>query len=87
MRRLLIQTLITAILVGCTERKPPFSRERFLAARWQCGATDAYIFKAAPNTIGFHGTAYDHTHQAKCLTQRLAGTDVEVVVLGSTLYQ
>jgi hypothetical protein len=86
-RCLLLALSLTVIMAGCADLKPPFSRDQFLAARSQCGATDAYIVEAAPNTIGFHGTSDDHINQAECLKGKLAGTDVETVVLGSRLHE
>jgi hypothetical protein len=71
---------------GCIERRPPFSNQQFAAAKLQCGAVDAYVIEAAPNTIGFHGTSDDHTRQAKCLKEKLVGTDVQTVVVGSKLH-
>lgn len=85
-RGLLLALSLTVIMAGCADRKP-FSRDQFLAARLQCGATDAYIVEAAPNTIGFHGTSDDHINQAECLKGKLAGTDVETIVLGSRLHE
>jgi hypothetical protein len=72
---------------GCIERKPPFSNKQFVAAKTQCGAVDAYVIDAAPNTIGFHGTSDDHMRQAKCLEEKLTGSDVQTVVLGSQLHE
>jgi hypothetical protein len=78
---------IYVIASGCIERKPPFSNQQFVTARSQCGAVDAYVIEAAPNTIGFHGTSGDHKRQAKCLEEKLAGTDVQTIVLGSQLHE
>lgn len=78
---------LIAVTSGCVERKPPFSSEQFLAAKAQCGAVDAYVIDAAPNTIGFSGTSNDHMRQAKCLKAKLEGFDVKTVVLGSQLHE
>ena len=78
---------VIAMSGGCTNRKPPFSPAQFLAAKARCGAADAYVIDATPNTIGFHGTSDDHTRQAKCLKEQMAGTDVRTIVLGSRLYE
>jgi hypothetical protein len=86
MDRFLLLTLSLAIMGGCANRKQPFSRDQFLAAKSLCGATGAYLVENAPNTIGFHGTSDVHVSQAKCLKQALAGTDVQTVVIGSRLY-
>ncbi|MES2452755.1 MAG: hypothetical protein V4610_19555 [Pseudomonadota bacterium] len=86
-RSLPLALALTMIMGGCADRKAPFSRGAFLAAKSQCGAPDAYIIEAAPNTIGFHGTSDDHINQAKCLKEKLKGTDVRTVVLGSRLYE
>lgn len=83
------------LVVGeCTDHKPPFSRDAFLAAKSLCGSADAYVIKTAPNTIGFHGSSDDpdgsadaHVRQAACLKEKLNGTDVQTVVLGSRLYK
>lgn len=72
---------------GCTERKSPFSKEQFVVAKLQCKAVDAYVIEAFPNTIGLHGTSDDHTRQAKCFKEKLAGTEVQTVVLGSKLHE
>jgi hypothetical protein len=85
--RFFLLALSLAIIGGCSNRKPPFSRDQFLAAKSRCGATDAYVVENAPNTIGFHGTSDVHINQAKCLKQALAETDVQTVVLGSRLYK
>ena len=71
---------------GCAERKPPFSHDQFVTAKAQCGAIDAYVIEGSPDTIGFRGEADDQLSQAKCLKQRLAGTDVQTVVIGSQRY-
>jgi hypothetical protein len=86
-RRFLLALSLTVIMGGCADRKPPFSPDQFLAAKSQCNAPDAYIIETAPNTIGFHGTSDDHINQAKCLKEKLAGTDVETVVVGSRLHE
>lgn len=78
---------LLVVASGCIERKPPFSNEQFVAAKAQCAAVDAYVIDAAPNTIGFHGTSDDHMRQAKCLKEKLAGSDVQTVVLGSHLHE
>lgn len=78
---------LTVIIGGCADRKPSFSREQFRTAKAQCGATDAYIIESAPNTVGFRGTSDDHINQAECLKDKLAGTEVETVVLGSRLHE
>lgn len=78
---------LTVIIGGCADRKPPFSRDQFHTAKSQCGATDAYIIESAPNTIGFRSTSDDHVNQAECLKEKLAGTDVETIVLGSRLHE
>lgn len=78
---------LLAAVSGCVERKPPFSSEQFLAAKAQCGAVDAYVIDAAPNTIGFHGTSDDHIRQAKCLKNKLERFYVKTVVLGSQLHE
>lgn len=75
------------IASGCIERKPPFSNKQFVVAKSQCGAVDAYVIEAAPNTIGFHGTSDDHMRQAKCLKEKLVGTDAQTVVLGSQRHE
>lgn len=86
-RTKLITLVLVVVASGCIERKPTFSKQQFAAARSQCGAVDAYVIGAAPNTIGFRGTSDDHVRQAKCLKEKLAGTDVQTVVLGSQLHQ
>ena len=78
---------LIAMSGGCANRKPPFSRAQFLAAKSRCGAVDAYVIGTAPNTIGFHGTSNDHTRQANCLKKQMEGTDVRTIVLGSRLYE
>ena len=83
--RLLALSLAT-VTEACSDRKPPFSQAQFIAAKAQCGASDAYRIKTAPNTIGFHGSSDDHITQAKCLEAALAGTDVATVVVGLRLY-
>jgi hypothetical protein len=83
---ILLALSLTMILGGCASRKPPFSRAQFLASKLRCGAADAYMIEAAPNTIGFRGTSDDHVSQAKCMKEHLAETDVQTVVLGSRLY-
>jgi hypothetical protein len=80
-------SIIALSSYGCAEIKPPFSQEQFLAAKEQCRAVDAYIIKGAPNAIGFYGSSDDHMRQAKCFKEKLAGTDVQTVVIGSRLYQ
>jgi alpha-D-ribose 1-methylphosphonate 5-phosphate C-P lyase len=74
-------------LAGCDAGKPPFSVAAFELARQQCGANEAYILKSVPNTIGFHGTADEHIDHARCMQQKLEGTDVQIVVIGSRLYE
>lgn len=86
-RCIVVTLLLTLIAGGCADRKPPFSREQFLAARSRCRATDAYVIASTPNTIGFHGTSDEHVSQAKCLKKELGGTNVETVVLGSQLHE
>lgn len=85
--RVMLALSLATIMAGCTDGKPPFSRDQFLAAKSQCRALDAYVIETAPNTIGFHGTSYDHVKQARCMKKKLAGTDVATVVLGSQVYQ
>lgn len=85
--RPLLALSLAMIVGGCSDRKPRFSHSQFLAAKSRCGAKDAYIVKAAPNTIAFRGESGDQVAQAACLKKNLAGTDVETVVLGSALYQ
>lgn len=88
MNRCLLSVLPLTLIIGaCTDQKPPFSRDQFVLAKKNCGATDAYIVEAVPNTIGFHGTSDDHIGQAKCLKAKLAGTNVETVVVGSQRYE
>jgi hypothetical protein len=87
MNRWLVPILSVIITGGCADSKPPFSREQFMAAKSRCGASDAYVIEATPNTIAFHGTSDDHVNQAKCLKERLRGTDVQTVVLGSQLHE
>lgn len=84
---LVLFAILLVGLVGCGERKPPFSMAEFETAEQKCGATDAYVIDAAPNTIGFRGTAEEHLEQARCIETRLAGTDVQTVVLGSQLHE
>lgn len=87
MKRTKLTTLALVVVAsGCIERKPPFSNQQFAAARSRCCAVDAYVIGTTPNTIGFRGTSDDHVRQAKCLKDKLAGTDVQTVVLGSRLY-
>lgn len=78
---------LLVVTSGCIEHKPPFSNEQFVAAKARCGAVDAYVIDAASSTIGFHGTSDDHLRQGKCLKEKLAGSDVHTVVLGSELHE
>jgi hypothetical protein len=87
MNRWLVLILSVVIMGGCADSKPSFSRDQFMAAKSRCGASDAYVIEATPNTIAFHGTSDDHIDQAKCLKERLKGTDVQTVVLGSRLHE
>lgn len=77
---------VTPNLGGCTDRKPPFTKAQFEAARVRCNAPDAYVVKTAPDTIGFHGTSDRHPDQAACLEAQLAGTKVKTILLGSSMY-
>ncbi len=87
MRGLLLILVCAAAIGGCEKPKPPFSQDRFLAAKAKCRAPDAFIIDAVPNTIGFRGTSDDHVDQAKCFKAELAGTNVETVVIGSQLHE
>ncbi|MEN3748740.1 hypothetical protein TPR58_16310 [Sphingomonas sp. HF-S3] len=86
MRSVIFAAVSIMALAGCQERKPSFSADAFEVAKRECGAKDAYIIADTSNTIGFRGTADEHVEQAKCIKQKLAGTDVQTVVLGSAMY-
>ena len=88
MKRTKLSALALLVLAsGCIERKPVFSSEQFAAAKSQCVAVDAYVTEWSPNTIHFHGNSDDHTRQAKCLLEKLAGYDVQASVIRSQLYE
>lgn len=78
---------LLVIVSGCTERKPPFSNEQFVAAKAQCGAVGAYVIDAASSSIGFHNSSEELIEQANCLKKKLSGSDVHIVMVSSQLYE
>lgn len=88
MKRIRSSALALLVIVsGCTERKPPFSNEQFVAAKAQCGAVDAYVIDAASSSIGFHNSSEEKIGQANCLKTKLSGFDVHMVMVSSQLYE
>lgn len=75
------------LLPGCNAGKSPLSVVAFELARQQCGANDAYILKSAPNVIAFHSDPDENVGHARCLEQKLKGTNAQIVLVGSRLYK
>ncbi len=70
---------MTMAMDGCASHQSTFTPTVFEAAKLACGASDAYISKTNPKAIGFRGFSPAHAEQAKCLIERLKGTDARMV--------
>ena len=70
---------MTVAMGGCASHQSAFTPAVFEAVKVACGASDAYISKSNPKAIGFRGFSPAHAKQAKCLIERLKGTDVRMV--------
>jgi hypothetical protein len=71
--------MITVAMNGCAAHRSTFTPSAFEAAKTACGASDAYILKSDPKAIGFRGFSPAHAGQAKCLIERLKGTDARMI--------
>jgi hypothetical protein len=70
---------VMSVTSACAEKRQAFTPIVFEAAKGFCRAHSAYILSSDPKAIGFRGVSPDYARQAKCLMERLQGTDARMI--------
>jgi len=73
---IILAGMMMLVMNGCTAPRSAFTPTAFQTAKAACGAADAYILESNPKAVGFRGFSPAHAEQAKCLSERLKGTDI-----------